>query len=1045
MSHFFIKRPILAWVIAIVTVLAGLYALTRLPISRYPDIAPPSVDIEASYPGASAETVEESVTQIIEQNVTGLEGLKDIVSTSDRYGNVTVSLTFVTGTDQDFAQIQVQNKLQQATPLLPQIVQQQGISVTKASGARQLVVAFVSTNGNLRTDEIDDFVATTVFDSLSRVPGVGTVQLFGSKRAMRIWLDADKLNSYKLTPADVSAAVQAQNSQASIGQLGDTPSVQGQQLNASVIALGRLRTPEQFRNIILRNESGSGASLRLGDVARIELGRADYSRLARYNGKPTSGIGITLANGANSLAMVEGVKAQLDRLKPQMPRGLTAVFPFDTSPYVRMSIHGVVETLFVAIFLVFVVMYLFLQDIRATLIPTIAVPVVLLGTCIVLAVVGLSINMLTMFAVVLAIGLLVDDAIIVVENVERLMHEEGMTPVEATSQSMKQITGALIGIASVLSVIFIPMSFLQGSAGVIYRQFSITIVSAMVLSVIVAIVLTPALCVTLLKPYDPAAPRRQRGFFHWFNRKFDQGGRRYEGFIAGMLKRPLRWVAVYLGLGVLMAVLFFRLPTAFLPAEDQGYLLTMVQGPVGATQARTLKVLDQVEHIFLKDESKAVAATFTVAGSNFSGKGQNAGFGFIQLRDWSERKPAELGVKAVQQRAAKQLSKITDARVFAFAPPPVVQLSDSVGFDFYLQDSYGQGHKALTAARDKFLELAAKSPLLANVRANGQDDTPQLYINIDPQKVASLGLSMSDVEDMLSVAWGGRYIDDFIDRGRVKRVVMQADAPFRMRPEDFGRWHVRNKQGEMVSVAAFATSRWEHGPPQLERYNGVSAMNLNGEAVEGLSTGEAMQEVERLVAQLPQGFAAEFVGQSFEEREAVSQAPLLYALSLLVVFLWLAALYESWSMPVAILLAVPLGIIGVVVFTFMRGMERDVYFQVAVLTTVGLTSKNAILIVEFAKHYVEQGKSLIEATVLAAHSRLRPILMTSLAFGFGVLPLAVATGAGAGAQRAIGTGVFGGMLAGTFLGVIFIPLFFVLVQRAFHSFHRTAAAAPAAQ
>lgn len=1035
MSHFFIKRPILAWVIVIVIVLAGAYALTLLPISRYPDIAPPSVDIEASYPGASAETVEASVTQIIEQNVAGLERLRDIVSSSDRYGNVSVSLTFLAGTDLDIAHIQTQNKLQQAIPLLPQIVQQQGVSVSKASGARQLVVAFVAADGSaLRTDEIDDFVATTVFDSLSRVPGVGTVQLFGSKRAMRIWLDADKLTAYKLTPGDVAVAIRAQNAQASIGQLGDTPAVPGQQLNASVIALGRLRTAEQFRNIVLRSESGSGASLRLGDVARVELGRADYSRLARFNGKPTSGIGITLANGANSLRMVEGVKAELTRLKPQMPHGLDAVFPFDTSPYVRLSIIGVVETLLVAISLVFLVMFVFLQDIRATLIPTVAVPVVLLGTCIVMAVAGLSINMLTMFAIVLAIGLLVDDAIIVVENVERLMQEEGLSPLDATSRSMRQITGALIGIASVLSVIFVPMSFLGGSAGVIYRQFSITIVSAMVLSVVVAIVLTPALCVTVLKPYDAAAHNRRRGFFRWFNHHFDRFGRRYETLTAAMLRRPLRWVAVYLALSALMVGLFFRLPTGFLPAEDQGYLLTMVQGPVGATQGRTLKVLDEVERAFLQGERKAVQSTFTVAGSNFSGQGQNAGFGFINLRDWSERKPAELSATAVQQRVAPHLSNIKDARVFAFVPPPVVQLSTSTGFDFYLQDGYGQGHKALTNARNQFLALAEKSALLSDVRANGQEDTPQLYIDIDPQKVASLGLDMSEVEDMLSVAWGGRYIDDFVDKGRVKRVILQADAPYRMRPEDFGRWHVRNRDGEMVSVSAFASSRWEYGPPQLERYNGVSAMNINGESVPGVSTGEAMHEVERLVAQLPPGFAAEFVGQSFEEREAVAQAPWLYAISLLVVFLWLAALYESWSMPVAILLVVPLGIIGVVLATVLRGMERDVYFQVAVLTTVGLTSKNAILIVEFAKQHVEQGKSLIEAAVLAAHSRLRPILMTSLAFGFGVLPLAIATGAGAGAQRAIGTGVFGGMLAGTFLGVFFIPLFFVLAQRVFHGF-----------
>ena len=1032
MSRFFIHRPILASVIAIMIMLIGILSLTRLPISRYPDIAPPSVQIFAAYPGASAKTVEDSVTQILEQSVTGLDGLKEVISSSDRVGSVVITLLFTNDVDADTAQIQVQNKLQQVIPLLPQIVQQQGISVSKASSARQMVIGFVSEDGSLSSGDLDDYVATSVYDPLSRVPGVGTVELFGSKHAMRIWLDADKLSTYRLTPADISAAIQAQNSQASIGQIGDLPSVPGQQLNASVVALGRLTSPEQFRDIVVRSGGDAGATLRLSDVARVELGQADYSASARYNGKPVSGLGLTLANGANALEMADGVKALLERLKPQMPRGVKAVIPYDTSPYVRKSIIGVVETLFVAIALVFAVMFLFLQNLRATLIPTIAVPVVLLGTFAVLAVVGLSINMLTMFAIVLAIGLLVDDAIVVVENVERLMREEGLSAVDATTRSMDQITSALVGIACVLSVVFIPMSFLNGSVGVIYRQFSITIVTAMILSVLVALVLTPALCVILLKPPAEGAPRAEGRFFSWFNTKFDRANHRYQRIVAHMLGRPIRYLVVYTALASLMGLLFFRLPTAFLPAEDQGFLFALVQGPVGATQERTIKALEKLEDEFLRVQKDSVESTFTVAGFSFAGRGQNAGFGFVELKDWKERKSEESSVFALQQRTNEAFAQIKDAQVFSFAPPPILELSTSSGFDFYLQDNYGQGHEALTAARNTFLEKASQSKLLAYVRPNGQEDTPQLHLDIDPQKVASLGLTMSEVGDTLSVAWGGRYIDDFLDRGRVKRVILQADAPFRMTPENFSRWSVRNSRGEMVSVSSFTNLRWEHGPPQLLRYSGVSAMNINGEPAPGTSTGEAMLEIERIVAQLPPGFSAEFTGQSYEERKASSQTPLLYALTLIVVFLCLAALYESWSIPTAIMLAVPLGVIGAVIITVFRGMERDAYFQIAMLTTVGLTSKNAILIVEFAKQNIEHGMSLIDGTLSAVRGRLRPILMTSMAFGFGVLPLAIATGAGAGAQRAIGTGVFGGMIAGTFLGIFFIPLLFVVVQRLFN-------------
>jgi multidrug efflux pump len=1043
MSRFFIDRPIFAWVVAIIIMLAGVLAITRLPIAEYPNIAPPAVIVSASYPGASAKTVEESVTQLIEQNMTALDGLIYITSTSDNNGNVSITLTFSSGTNPDIAQVQVQNRLDQTKPLLPQIVQLQGISVSKANNAFMMAVGFVSDDESMNAGDIGDYLASNIVDPLSRVPGVGTVQLFGSKYAMRIWLDPDKLNAYALTPADVTAAVQAQNAQLSVGQLGGLPAAPGQQLNATITALGRFSTPEQFARVVLRSNS-NGSTLHLGDVARVELGQADYSFAVRYNGKPASGMGITLATGANALDTARGVNELLDRLRPTFPAGLRAVVPYDTTPFVRKSIEEVVKTLFEAIALVFLVMLLFLQNIRATLIPTIAVPVVLLGTFGVLAVAGYSINMLTMFAVVLAIGLLVDDAIVVVENVERVMSEEGLSPVEATRKSMDQITGALIGIATVLSAVFVPMAFLHGSTGVIYRQFSITIVSAMVLSVMIAIVLTPALCATLLQPVAKGGHHSERGFFGWFNRKFENGSRRYQGIVAHILHRTGRYLVIYLALASLMGLLFFRLPTAFLPDEDQGYLITLVQTPVGASVQRTLKVLDQVREHFMVDEKAAVKSIFTVSGFSFSGGGQNAGIGFVLLRDWSERKSPSLSVPALEGRAYGALGSIRDGMAFAFAPPPVTELGNSAGFDFYLKDNKGQGHEALTAARNQFLFLASKDRLLANVRPNGEEDAPQFRLDLDAEKATSLGLSMSDVNNAISVAWGQLYIDDFVDRGRVKHVIVQADAPYRMLPEDFSRWFVRNKDGHMVSVSSFANTHWEYGSPRLERYNGVSAMDINGQAAPGVSSGEAMTEIERLVTQLPPGYSAEFTGQSYEEREAGSQTPILYTLSMIVVFLCLAALYESWSIPTAILLAVPLGIIGAVLATAIRGLERDIYFQVAMLTTIGLASKNAILIVEFAKANVEHGMHAIEATLRAVRDRLRPILMTSLAFGLGVLPLALATGAGAGAQRAIGTGVFGGMLAGTFLGIFFIPLFFVVVQRLFHSVPELPDAGPAA-
>jgi len=1028
MARFFIDRPIFAWVIAIIVMLAGALSLLRLPVSQYPVIAPPQVTINANYPGASAQAAEDSVTQIIEQNMKGLDGLLYMSATSDSDGSVQVTLTFENGTNPDIAQVQVQNKLQLATPLLPQIVQQQGINVVKSSSGFLMVVGFVSQDGRLDGEDISDYVTAHLVDPLSRVAGVGNIEVFGSKYAMRIWLDPNKLDTYKLTPPEVVAALRAQNQQVAVGQIGGNPAVKGQQINASVIAQQRLQTPEQFRQIVIRSNT-DGSVLTLGEVARVELGLQDYGSASKYNGKSATGIAISLTSGANALATAERVKAALQQMEPTFPRGVKSVIAFDTTPFVRVSIEGVITTLLEAIVLVFLVMYLFLQNFRATLIPTIAVPVVLLGTFGVLAAMGYSINMLTMFAMVLAIGLLVDDAIVVVENVERVMSEEGLSPLEATRKSMSQITGALVGIALVLSAVFVPMAFLSGSTGVIYRQFSVTIVSSMALSVLVAIVLTPALCATLLKPIAKGQHASDRGFFGWFNRRFDQGTRKYQGAVGAIIARGRRFLLVFVAMSAAMVAVFLRLPTSFLPMEDQGFLFTMVQTPVGATTERTARVMGRIEQHFMADP--AVDSVFSVLGFSFAGNGQNAGMAFVQLKDWSERHGKDMSLDAVAGNAMGAFSQYKDAMAFAFAPPAVPELGNSAGFDFYLKDNNGLGHEALVAARNQFLQAAAQSKLLANVRANGQDDTPQFRIDVDYQKAAAQGLSIGDLNDTLTMAWGGQYIDDFMDRGRVKRVFVQADAPFRMAPEDFEKWSVRNAAGAMVPFRAFASTRWDFGSPRLERYNGVSAMQINGEAAPGVSSGDAMAEVEKLVAKLPRGVGLEWTGQSYQEREAGAQAPMLYTLSVLVVFLCLAALYESWAIPTAVLLVAPLGILGTVLAATFRGLDRDVYFQVAMLTTVGLSSKNAILIVEFAKENLEKGMALLDATLLAVRMRLRPILMTSLAFGLGVLPLALANGAGSGAQRAIGTGVLGGMVAGTALGLFFVPLFFVVVQRAF--------------
>ncbi len=1029
MPRFFIDRPVFAWVIAIIVMVAGAAALTRLPIERYPAVAPPTVTISATYPGASARVVENSVTQIIEQNMKGLDGLLYMSSTSEGNGRTGVTLTFENGVDPDIAQVQVQNKLQLAMPLLPQEVQRQGVVVSKSTaGGFLLMIGFVSTDGSMTREDIADYVATHLVDPLSRVQGVGSLQVFGSKYAMRIWLDPGKLDAYRLSVSDVAAAIRAQNAQVAVGQLGGTPSVPDQQLNATIASQERLETPGQFQDIVLRSSVG-GATLRLGDVARVEIGSENYDFLTRYNRSPAVGVAVSLATGANALATAEGVEAALDGLSPFFPAGLEAVRPFDTTPFVRASIRGVLQTLAEAIVLVFLVIYLFLQNLRATLIPTIAIPVVLLGTFAVLGALGFSVNMLTMFAMVLAIGLLVDDAIVVVENVERVMSEEGLPPREATRRSMEQITGALVGIGLVLSAVFVPMAFLGGATGVIYRQFSATIVSAMALSVLVALVLTPALCATLLKPVPKGEAAQRRGFFGAFNRGFEAGRDRYRRGVRGVLARGGRFVAIFLALLAVAGWLYLRLPGAFLPQEDQGTLFAQVTAPAGATQQRTRESTERVERHFLEQEPEAVDSVFAVQGFGFGGSGQNTAMVFVRLRDWAERESEALSAQAVAGRAMGALSQIQDAFAFAFVPPPMPELGRAAGFAFFLKDNAGQGREALVAARDQLLAAAAGNARLVNVRHNGLPDAPQLRVEIDTARAAAHGLATADVNATLATAWGGQYVDDFIDRGRVKRVYLQAEAPYRMVPEDLSRWSVRNAGGEMVPFDAFGSSRWDWGSPRLERYNGVPAVEIVGEAAPGVSSGEAMAEMERLVAGLPAGFGLEWTGLSFQEQRAGAQTPVLYALSLLVVFLCLAALYESWSVPTAILLIAPLGILGALAASWARGMERDVYFQVAMLTSVGLTSKNAILIVEFAKENVERGMELVEATMAAVRDRLRPILMTSLAFGFGVLPLAIADGAGSGAQRAIGTGVLGGMVVGTALGLFFIPLFFVLVRR----------------
>ena len=1030
MSRYFIDRPIFAWVIAIVIMMAGVISIITLPVAQYPAIAPPAISITGNYPGASAQTVEDSVTQVIEQKMKGIDGLRYMSSSSDSSGAVNITLTLENGTNPDIGQVQVQNKLQLAMPLLPQVVQQQGLTVAKSTKNFLMVMAFVSEDDSMKQYDLADYVAANVLDSVSRVKGVGDVTMFGGQYAMRIWLDPAKLTAFKLTPVDVIAAIQAQNAQVSAGQLGGTPSVDGQQLNATITAQSRLQTPDQFKKIILKTNPSGGAVL-LGDVAKVELGSENYGTLARFNTHAATGIAIKMSTGANALDTAVAVKAKINALSKFFPPSMKAVVAYDTTPYVKLSIEEVIKTLLEAVVLVFLVMYLFLQNFRATLIPTIAVPVVLLGTFAVLSAFGYSINTLTMFAMVLAIGLLVDDAIVVVENVERVMHEDGLDPKAATQKSMGQITGALIGIALVLSAVYIPMAFFGGSTGVIYRQFSITVVSAMVLSVIVALILTPALCATLLKPVEKGPTFESRGFFGWFNRNFDHSSQKYQNVVARILKRSTPYLIIYGAIVVLMGVLFAYQPGGFLPDEDQGVLYSQIVLPAGATQARTLEVVKAVEHQFLVEEGENVATMFGVVGYSFGGSGQNAGLAFVRLKPWDERTRPDQRVQAVVARAMKAFSQIRDARVFAFAPPAALELGNASGFDLQLEDNASLGHEKLMQARNQLLGLASKDPVLFAVRPNGQDDTPEYRLDVDRLKASSLGLSMSEINTDISTALGSAYVNDFIDKGRIKKVYVQGQAESRMLPQDIGQWFAKNNKGEMVPFSAFSTGRWAYASPRRERYNGLPSIEIQGQSAPGKSSGEALQEMVKLVGQLPEGIGYEWTGISDQESSSGNQAPILYTVSILFVFLCLAALYESWAIPFSVILVVPLGIVGAVFAASLRGFADDVYLQVGLLTTVGLSAKNAILIVQFAKAQMEAGGELVESTLEAVRMRLRPILMTSLAFGFGVLPLAISHGAGSGAQNAIGTSVLGGMISATVLGIFFVPLSFVWIRKVF--------------
>jgi len=1036
LSRFFIDRPIFAWVVAMGVMLAGVIAIFSLPIAQYPSIAPPAVSITATYPGASASTLESSVTQVIEQQLKGIDHLLYFSSTSAANGMTTITVTFEPGTDPDIAQVQVQNKLTQATPLLPTEVQQQGLIVAKAQQDFILVVGVYDTDGRYDSTDLGDYLNSKLVDPVSRVNGVGDIQVFGAQYAMRIWLDPYKLNNYKLMPSDVSAAVLAQNVQVPAGELGARPAVAGQELDATVNAQSRLKTADQFRAIILKTAT-DGSVVRLGDVARVEIGADAYAQNSHFNGRPAAGMAVKLASGANALRTVAAVKARVTQLSSQLPPGMAVTFPVDNSSFIKLSITDVVVTLITAIALVVAVMFLFLQNWRATLIPAIAVPVVLLGTFAVLSVAGYSINVLTLFAMVLAIGLLVDDAIVVVENVQRIMEEEGLSPRDATVKSMGEITGALIGIGTVLSAVLLPMAFFGGSTGAIYRQFSVTIVSAVLLSVTVALVLTPALCATLLKPVErkegavAARPLRVGvlgRFFNWFNTSFDRNVERYDGVLRRIIKRPVTASLIYLGLVLLMALLFVRLPSGFLPDEDQGEVLNVVTLPPGAVQGRTEAVARQIEHHYLTDEKDNVDGIFSATGFSFAGSGQNVGMSFVKLKDWKYRGAAKNRAPAIVKRAMMAFGQISDGQVFALIPPAVRDLGTASGFDLELEDQGGLGHDKLVAAEYQLLGMASHDPLLMAVRPNGQADTPQIDLDIDEARAGALGLSQADINSTLTAATGGLYINDFSDRGRVKRVFMQADAPFRMTPDDLGRFYVRSSSGEMAPFSAFSTSRWVIGPTQLQRYNGLPAIEIQGQAAPGKSSGAAIKEMETLIGKLPKGIGYEWTGQTYQEKLSGGEAPLLYGLSILVVFMCLAALYESWTIPVAILMVIPLGVVGALLAATLRGFYDDVYFQVGLLTTIGLSAKNAILIVEFAVDAEKAGKTPLEAAIIASRQRLRPILMTSIAFIAGVTPLAISTGAGAGGQNDIGTGVIGGMFTATVLAIFLVPFFYVVIR-----------------
>lgn len=1033
MSRFFIHRPIFAWVIAILIMLVGILAINNLPIEQYPKIAPPQVKVRAVYPGADAETVENSVTQIIEQQMKGIDGLMYMSSNSSAAGSASVTLTFENGTDPDTAQVQVQNKLQSAMSSLPETVQRTGLNVEKSASDFLMVTAFVSEDGSMDQSDIADYVATSIVDPISRVEGVGGTNVFGSSYAMRIWLDPAKLRAYNLIPSDVSSAIRSQNVQVSAGQLGTLPTNTDRVvINATVSVQSYLQTPEQFEDILLKTDT-AGAQVRIKDVARVELGSENYQFRAQYNGQAASGLAIMLAPGANALEVREAVGVRLDELSQNFPTGLKMVVPYDTTPFVRLSITQVVYTLLEAVVLVFLVMFLFLQNWRATIIPTLAVPVVILGTFAVLSVFGYSINILTMFAMVLAIGLLVDDAIIVVENVERILEENPSIQVmDATIQSMREISKVVIGIALILSVVFVPMIFFGGSSGVIYRQFAVTLMTSMVLSAFIALVFTPALCVTILKRQAHKDINIQTGFFGWFNRFFYQTSRRYENFIGKTYASKLAYLAVYTGIVAVMALIFMRLPSSFVPEEDQGAVMTLVQLPAGSTLDKTNAVMDKLANYYHDKETDNIESVFTISGFGFMGSGQNSGMAFIKLKDWDERAGSENTAQSIARRAMVMNMMIPEASlIFPIAPPPIQGFGNTSGFDLQLKDVGGVGHEALLDARNQLMGMAMQNPAIASIRPGGQEDAPKLKVDINQAQAAAYGVPLTAINDTIAQAWGGSYVNDFIDRGRIKKVYIQGEPDSRVVPEDINRWYVRNQSGEMVSFGAFSGSQWEYGSPSLARYNGVSSMVLTGSAALGVSTGDAMEAMAQMASQLPAGIDFEWTGLSLEQQKSGGQAPILYALSILVVFLCLAALYESWSVPFAVILVIPLGVIGSLLLTKIHGLANDVYLQVALLTVIGLSAKNAILIIEFAKEIQESGQTLKASIMMAARLRLRPIIMTSLAFGVGVVPLYIATGAGSGSQNAVGTGVLGGVLTSTFLGIFFIPMFYVWVRTLF--------------